>query len=625
MGFKERFNPKRTFDFAKGLYPHTRRLFEHHFEWRITGRWMIYSSLVGVMGAVGALVFAYLVEHMSGFFLVDLVGYHAPLPGGEGAGGEPFDIGLALHPVRRWLLFLVPTLGGLVSGWLVFSFAPEAEGHGTDAVIRAFHREHGVIAPRVPLIKTLASAVTLGTGGSAGREGPIAQIGASLASVMAQKLGLSEHERRILLIAGISAGVGSIFRSPLGGAFFAVEVLYRQDLESEGLMPAVIAGITGYSIFSSVEGSGTVFTVPEFHFVNPLELLPVILFAMLCAAIGILYVDIFYGAKNSFFDRIKLPPHVKPAIGGLFVGVIAFWFPAVLGSSYGWLQQAMYGNLPILFMALLAFTKIFATSFTISSGGSGGVFAPSLVIGGMLGGLFGEGLHALFPTIIHQPEAYVMIGMATFFAGVANVPITTTIMISEMTGSYNLLVPLIFGGTLIHLMIQRWSLYTQQVRSYTDSPAHRDALLPDLLSGILVRNVIKYPVHFHVLEPSNTLDEILSVFTRTQEVVLPVLASKPRDGRKYSGLVLLDDVQSLLQSEDLLRKLVIAEDIEQPFASVRLDDTLETVMDTFERTGYPELPVVNPEGEIVGFIRQGDLISEYYRAFLRMKREDQAA
>ncbi len=625
MGLKDKLFPKNTFDFAKALYPHTRNLFLQHFEWRITGRWMIYSALVGVLGAIGALIFAFLVEHMSDFFLVDLVGYHAPVPGGEGGAGESFDLMQALEPSRRWLLFIVPTLGGIVSGWLVFTFAPEAEGHGTDAVIRAFHREHGIIAPRVPLIKTLASAVTLGTGGSAGREGPIAQIGASLASVLAQKLKLSEQERRILLIAGMAAGIGSIFRSPLGGAFFAVEVLYRQDLESEGLMPSVIAGITGYSIFSSIMGSSTVFTVPEFVFVSPLELLPIILFAILCAAVGILYVDIFYGTKKSLFDRIKLPPHVKPAIGGLLVGVIAFWFPAVLGSSYGWLQQAMYGALPLSFMALLAFLKIFATSFTIGSGGSGGVFAPSLVIGGMLGGLFGEGMHALFPSLIHQPEAYVMIGMATFFAGVANVPITTTIMISEMTGSYNLLVPLIFGGTIVHLMIQKWSLYTQQVKSYTESPAHRDALLPDLLSGIRVRNVIKYPVYFHTLEPSNTLDEILSVFTRTREVILPVLAKEPQRGRKYSGLVVLDDVQSLLKSEELLRNLVIAEDIARPYASVHLDDTLEKVMDVFERTGYPELPVVNEEGEIVGFIRQGDLISEYYRAYLRMKREDQNA
>ncbi|GIV60258.1 MAG: chloride channel protein [Rhodothermaceae bacterium] len=619
MARRHRF--ERSFDFARGLYPHTRRLFEQHFNWQLTGRWMFYSALVGVLGALGALIFATLVQTASDVFLLDLAGYRMPMPGGEGPPGEAFDLQAALHPARRWLLFLIPTLGGLVSGWLVFTFAPEAEGHGTDAVIRAFHRGKGLIGWRVPVVKALASAVTIGTGGSAGREGPIAQIGAALGSLLARRLGLSERERRILLIAGIAAGVGSIFRSPLGGAFFAVEVLYRQDLETEGLMPSVVAAITGYSIFSTVESSATVFTVPSFTFVNPLELVPLIVFALLCAAVGILYVDIFYGTKRVVFDRMKLPPHLKPAVGGLLVGTIAFWFPAVLGSSYGWLQQAMYGNLPLAVMALLALAKIFATSFTIGSGGSGGVFAPSLVIGGMLGGLFGEGLHTLLPGLVRQPEAYVMIGMATFFTGVANVPISTTIMISELTGSYRLLVPLIFAGVIVHLLVRRWSLYTQQVDTYNDSPAHRADLTPNLLDDLKVRNVITYPVHYHVLDPATTLDEILSVFTRTREVVLPVRSAHPEREGPYRGLVLLDDLQSLLQSEDLMRRFVVAADVQVPFAAVHLDDSLTTVLEVFNRTGYPELPVLDEQGRITGFIRQGQLIAEYHRAYLRHEQE----
>ncbi|GIV62499.1 MAG: chloride channel protein [Rhodothermaceae bacterium] len=625
MAFRDHFDARRSFDFARGLYPHTLRLFEQHFDWQITGRWMLLSAAVGVLGAIGALIFSEMVQTLSGFFLLDLVGYKMPLPGGEGNGDMFFDLQQSLHPARRWLLFIIPALGGLLSGWIVFTFAPEAEGHGTDAVIRAFHREQGVIRPRVPLVKAIASAITIGTGGSAGREGPIAQIGAALGSLLATRLRLSVRERRILLIAGIAAGVGSIFRSPLGGAFFAVEVLYRQDLETEGLMPSVVAAITGYSIFSSIEGSATVFATPNFAFVNPLELIPLVAFALLCAAVGILYVEIFYGTKRVLFDRMPLPPHVKPAIGGLLVGAIAFWFPAVLGSSYGWLQQAMYGNLPITVMALLALAKIVATSFTIGSGGSGGVFAPSLVIGGMLGGLFGEGLHALLPELVAQPEAYVMLGMATFFAGVANVPISTTIMISEMTGSYRLLVPLIFAAVIVHLLIRNRSLYTQQVRTHADSPAHQPDVLPHLLDSIRVRQVITYPVPFHELPPDATLDEILSVFTRTREVILPVRALHPERDGPYGGLVLLDDVQSLLKTEDLLRHGIIAADIQVPFAAVHLDDSLTRVMEAFDRTGYPELPVLDDQGRIVGFIRQGQLITEYYRAYLRQERETPAA
>lgn len=607
-----------TFDLlrARSLYPRTVRLFEQHLDWRMTGRWMLLSAAVGVIGAIGAIIFSHLVTMASNGLLLDLVGYQMPAAGGEASGESVFDLEQALAPTRRWLLFIVPTLGGLVSGWLVFTFAPEAEGHGTDAVIRAFHRNKGLIGPRIPVVKTLASAVTIGTGGSAGREGPIAQIGAALASLLAQRLRLSERDRRILLVAGVAAGVGSIFRSPLGGAFFAVEVLYRQDIETEALMPAVVAGVTGYSVFSTIEGSSTVFATPDFAYLSPLELLPLVVFALLCAAVGIVYVDVFYGMKRRIFDPMKIPRMYKPAVGGLLVGTMAFFFPPILGSSYGWLQQAMDGTLPITLLATLAFAKILATSFTISSGGSGGVFAPSLVVGGMLGGVFGAGMNMLLPDIVVYPEAYVMIGMATLFTGVANVPISTTIMISEMTGSYRLLVPLIFAGVLVHLLVRRWSLYTQQVGGHADSPAHRHMLMPDLLASLRVRQVIKPVAHFHQLEPQHTLAEILDVFTRTQEVILPV--ADPADPSRYVGLVILDDVQSLLASSDEMQRLIIADDIQSPFVAVSREDTLEDVRAAFEETGYPELPVMD-DGEIVGFIKQGQLVSEYHRAYIRAR------
>ncbi len=598
------------------FYPRTLLAWTQNFDWRITGRWMFYSAIIGVLGALGALIFAHLVSWLTKTVLLEGAGYAMPFPGGEG-GSEVFDLNTALQPARRWWLLVAPALGGLLSGWIVFTYAPEAEGHGTDSVIRAFHHERGIIRPRVALVKTVASALTIGSGGSAGREGPIAQIGASLSSWLAQRLRLNERERRLFLIAGMAAGISSIFRSPLGGAFFAVEVLYREDIESEALMPAIVASITGYSLYTSIERSGTVFITPRFEFVNPLELLPLIGFALCCAIVGIFYVRVFYGTKRKLFDPLPLPPALKPALGGLLVGVMAFFFPAIMGSSYGWLQQAIYGNLPLSFMALLALLKIIATSLTIGSGGSGGVFAPSLVIGGMLGGLYGEGLHQLFPALVAQPEAYVLVGMATFFAGAANVPIATTIMISEMTGSYSLLVPLIFAGVITHLVARRWSLYTQQVRTHNDSPAHRAELLPDLLRQIPVAAVVERAPYFHTVEPGHTLREMLDVFTRTREVVLPVVA--PGGGRppRYQGLVLLEDLQSLLREADALSPLIVAQDVQVPFEAVRLSDTLEDALNRFLETRYPELPVLDEGGEIVGFLRPHQLISEYHRALLR--------
>ncbi|MCH8124316.1 MAG: chloride channel protein [Bacteroidetes bacterium] len=607
------------FRYLRTHYLRQLRLFDRNFEWKITGRWMFYSALVGVVGALGALVFSTLVTWISDGSLVKLVGYSMPMPGGETSDLSAFDLDQALLPARRWLLFFIPTVGGLLSGWLVFKYAPEAEGHGTDAVIRAYHREGGEIRPRVAIIKMLASSITIGTGGSAGKEGPIAQIGATFGSYIGDRFRLNRSERRLLLIAGVAAGIGSIFQSPLGGAFFAVEVMYREDIESEGIMPAMIAAITGYSIYTSIVGTSTVFTTPDYQFINPLELLPLVLFALLCAVVGIVYTNIFIGTRNLFSERLAIPARWKPAIGGLLVGSLAFFFPAILGSSYGWLQQAINGNLPIVIMLLIVFAKIIATSFTIGSGGSGGGFAPSIVIGGMLGGIYGLGMATLLPDLVTQPAAYVMIGMATFFTAVANVPIATTIMISEMTGSYTLLVPLIFSGVIAHVLARRWSLYTEQVRNHNESPAHRHELTPELLSEIKVGSIVKHPVYYHSLVPDHTLDEIQSVFTRTREVVLPVMASdEDASGTpNYVGLVFLDSIQPYLQSDALLKQAIIAGDLAESFVAVHLEDSLDEVQAVFERVEYPELPVLDASGVIVGFVRPGQVISEYHRAGIR--------
>ena len=612
---------QRPLRYLRTHYLRQLRLLDRNFEWKITGRWMVYSALIGVFGALGALVFSVLVEWISDGTLLELVGYSMPMPGGESTDLSGFDLQQALHPTRRWLLFLVPSIGGLVSGWLVFKFAPEAEGHGTDAVIKAYHREGGEIRPRVAVIKMLASSITIGTGGSAGKEGPIAQIGATFGSYLGRRLNLNPRERRLLLIAGVAAGISSIFQSPLGGAFFAVEVLYREDIESEGIMPAMIAAITGYSVYSTIAGTSTVFTTPAYQFINPLELLPLIVFAVVCAVVGIAFTNAFYGTRNLFTNRLAIPTYLKPAIGGLLLGILAFFFPAVLGSSYGWLQQAINGNLPMTIMLIIVFAKIIGTSFTIGSGGSGGVFAPSLVIGGMLGGIYGLAMATLLPDLVTQPAAYVMIGMATFFAAVANVPIAMTIMISEMTGSYTLLVPLIFSGVIAHVLARRWSLYSEQVRSYNESPAHRHELAPELLSRIKVGSIIKHPVYYHSLVPDHTLDEIESVFTRTREVILPVTSAEEVAGEapEYVGLVLLDSIQPYLDSDTEFKHTVIALDIAEPFVSVNLDSLLDEVQAVFERVEYPELPVLDASGLIVGFIRPGQVISAYHRASLRIK------
>lgn len=579
---------------------------------------MIYSAMIGVAGALGALIFAWMLRHVTSLALIQGVGYSNPLAGGEGGGGlESFDWRSHMQLARPWILPAVGALGGLITGILVKRFAPEAEGHGTDAVIRSFHQQGGRIRPQVPIVKTLASAITIGTGGSAGREGPIAQIGAGFGSFLATRLQLSDRDRRTFVVAGMAAGVASIFQAPLGGAFFAVEVLYREDIEAALIMPAVIAAITGYSVYSSIVGSSTIFTTPEFRFVNPVELLPLVVMAVVCAIVGIVYVRVFYGLRHRVFERLPIPFIFKPALGGLALGFLGILVPPVLGSSYGWLQQAINGSLPVGLLLLSGGAKILATSLTIGSGGSGGVFAPSLVIGGMLGGAYGWGMHSLFPRLVDQPTAYVLIGMATFFAGAANVPISTTIMISELTGSYTLLVPLIFACSIAHLIGRRWSLYTQQVRTHNESPAHRSEVDPALLSGLRASDLMRKPSSLPRLDPGNTLDQILEAFGGTSARVLPVAAGT---GAQPAGLVYLDHLQALLRSDDTLHRLIVVRDVEVPVTALSASDSLDHVLAAFESTGFPELPVLDEKGEIAGIVREEDLASEYHRALLRWRK-----
>ena len=588
------------------------RRFANYFEFRFTGRWMLYSLLIGIIAGLGAIVFFYLQEWIQELTLYHFAEYRPPLPGGEG-GGVSYHL-----PLSRWWLLLIPTLGGLVSGILVYTWAPEAEGHGTDGVIKAFHMERGIIRPQVPVIKTLASAITIGTGGSAGREGPIAQIGAGFGSILATKLKLSDQDRRTMVVAGMAAGIGSIFRSPIGGAIFSVEVLYKDDMETEGLVPAITSSIVAYSVFASVMGWSTIFSTGHYVFQNPLELAFYGAFALICAMLGIFYVKIFYGFHDKFFSRLKIPRHFRPALGGLLLGVVAFFFPYVLGSGYGWIQLAIDGKLAIQLMLIAALLKVFATSFTISSGGSGGIFAPSLFMGAMLGGAFGGVAQQLFPDIIHQPTAFVLVGMASFFAGTANVPVSLTIMITEMTGSYSLLVPLIFTSTIAYFVARKWSIYSQQLKNFAESPAHRVDLIVDILKDIPVQMAYRPNSKLPKIPNDLPVQKILPLFADREEDAFPVVN---KEG-KITGLLSMGTLRAVIGEEDL-GGVIVAEDIKTPLETVTPDENLHEALVKFLRTKYSTLPVVDPQNrdDILGYLSYRDLIHAYDEALLQWRGE----
>ncbi|MEM3301768.1 MAG: chloride channel protein [Thermoplasmata archaeon] len=461
-------------------------------------KWTFLGILIGIMGGVITVIFYYLIELTTKYFLTDPTGYV-----------QPSSHNL-LSPVWPYNIFLIPiimTLGGLIVGILVYKYAPEAEGHGTDATINAFHRNKGRIRYRVPLIKVIASAITIGSGGSAGREGPTALSVAGFGSVIASILKLSDKDRAIAVSVGIGAGIGAMFKSPFGGAIFGAEVLYKRDFESEAILPSFIASVVSYSIFGAVYGYQPIFIVPGYTFTSPLILIYFAILGVLMALFGRFYIRIFYGTKL-LFSRLKVPKYTKPAIGGFFTGLIALFFPQIMGIGYGWIRIVVNGQYSMLFnneyitvwyilillIISLSVFKIFATSFTVASGGSGGVFAPALFEGAMLGNAFALIMvhfnMPYFPDNIETIAAFTIVGMMAFFGGVGRVPISVILMVSEMTGNYQLLLPAMISVTISYYLIKD-TIYRSQVETRADSPVHELEYVKDPLSYIPVLKVLK--------------------------------------------------------------------------------------------------------------------------------------
>ncbi|MCL4347060.1 MAG: chloride channel protein [Candidatus Thermoplasmatota archaeon] len=411
-------------------------------------------------------------------------------------GGSAF---YHFKPYRYWLIPVSTGLGGLISGLIVYGFAPEAEGHGTDAAIEAFHFRKGVIRRRVPLVKLVASAITIGSGGSAGREGPVAQVAAGFGSFVSDAFRLNEHDRRIAVASGIGAGIGSIFMAPFGGALLSTEVLYRRDFEVEALIPSIISSVTGYAIFGYFFSYQPLFALPSTSvvaFLHPQSLLLYALVGMIAGLVGIMYVSTFYGIKRIFDTKIRLPKYFRPAVGGVLMGLIAIAFPEVIGLGYGWVQLILLNNLsllPLWILIALIFAKIFATSLTIGSGGSGGVFAPGIVIGTLVGAViavtFHDYLYSLFPYLTVTEIA--IVGMISFFGGVSKAPISIIIMGTEMTGGYALFLPLMLATTIAYFISgTKYSIYRAQVTDRAHSPAHAAEYEKPLMDFISVKDAM---------------------------------------------------------------------------------------------------------------------------------------
>lgn len=596
-------------------------------------RLMLLSTLVGVVAGLGAVVFYCACQIVTHYTLAKFAGYEQLGPGGE----------VALFPKYEgafipWLLLIIPTLGGLVSGIIVYSLAPEAEGHGTDAAIDAYHNRAGVIRPRVPLIKIVASAITLGTGGSGGREGPIAQIGAGFGSFLGSILHLAPKQRRTLMAAGMGAGIAAIFRAPLAGALFAAEVLYRSpDFESDVVIPAGLSSVVAYTTFGLFFGWNSLFALPpeltsSLTFNNPWHLIGYTILVPFMVLLAAIYTRGFYGLTG-LFHRLPLRPHFRPMIGAFLTGAFALivYYAlqyslkdpdrsrqslAVLSFGYGILQQAL--TMPPAFetslslalvLALVALGKILTTGFTIGSGGSGGVFGPSMVIGGCGGGALGIVLHVLWPAIAPHPAAFVIVGMAGFFSAAAKTPFSTILIVSEMTGGYELLLPTLWVCTLSFLISDERSIYRNQLESPAHSPAHTGDYVRAVLRNISVRQFLTAGKEFPALQHDTPLLSVIERLADSSYQALPVLNARGQ----LLGMVNLDDVHMASQSPNL-GPLIVATDLMRPkIRPLQPDDSLDVVVERFVENNLDVLPVIDEQRKVLGLVRRSEVSSTYLR------------
>jgi CIC family chloride channel protein len=567
-------------------------------------KWILIGFLLGIVAGLGAIGLFLSVEFFTGLLLQLGTGYSPPLPGGF---QDSYSYDLFIE--RPWLFPLIAGIGGLLVGLITTRFSPESEGHGTDAVIDAYHHKSGNIRARVPLVKAVASSITIGSGGSGGTEGPAGQIAAGFGSIIGRLFNLDEDERRIAVAAGLGAGIGSIFKIPLGGAVFSAEVLYRRDFEIRALIPGLVASVTGYTVFGFVFGWDRLFSIPLdlVKYTQPVSLILYAIVGVVSAVVSVVWVKTFYSISD-YFGKIRFPKYVKPAIGGVLVGMIGIVFPQVLGTSYGWLQIAInqdYTLMPLYILGAVILFKILATSLTIGSGGSAGVFGPSMVIGGLLGAFIGTAFHLLGLFTWIDVSSVIIVGMVSFFGATAKTPISSIIMGSELTGGYALLAPMMLATFIAYIMSgQHNSIFRSQVLSRSESPAHRREYQRVILGDHYVKDVMKNAVN--KMSKNVSIERALQIMNKNNSKMILVV----NENERLEGVVYK---YKLYEFPEEYRKSVILQSImiKDPFFAY-MSDSLHNALVRLSSNDLQEMPVLSDENnKVLGIITVSDLVKLY--------------
>lgn len=563
-------------------------------------KWLVLGTLIGAIAGLGAIVFYEALVLATHVFLGVLVGYQVPTPTGEGGGAASAAF------ARPWALPLVVCAGGLLSGVLVFAFAPEAEGHGTDAAIDAVHHHPRGIRFRAVVVKIVASALTIGSGGSGGREGPTGQISAGFGSLLARVLDLDPADARIAVAAGIGSGIGAIFGAPLGGAVLAAEVLYRDDFEMAALLPSFIASIVAFTVFAGAEGFTPLF---GFHgalrFTDPSLLLWYALIGIVGGFIGLLYAKGFYGVVD-LSSRIRIPRWIKPAIGGLFVGAIGLAIPQVLGTGYGWVQAGLGHQLlsiPLWIVVILPFARILATGLSIGSGGSGGIFGPGMVIGAFVGAAVWRLFEPVVPSLGHDPAPFVIVGMMCCFGSIARAPLAVMLMVAEMTGSLALLAPAMIAVGIAWFIVRRGddTIYRSQLRTRADAPVQRLLVGMPLLANVAVRDAMAEPRL--VVSSRRSVRVVRRLMAEAGVPGAPVVD----ESGAYVGVVAAAPLEDARIDDE--RSIADLADAHVP--SVGAAARLDAALDALATSPHAWVPVLDDGHHIVGTLADSDVVRGY--------------
>jgi CIC family chloride channel protein len=566
-------------------------------------KWILVGFVLGIVAGLGAIALYLSVAFFTSLFLVAGAGYIPPIAGNLFSG--PYELVIE----RPWMIPIITGSGGLLVGIIVTKLSPESEGHGTDAVIDAYHHKGGKIRTRVPLVKGIASSITLGSGGSGGTEGPAGQIAAGLGYLIGKLFKLDENERRIAVAAGLGAGIGSIFKVPLGGAIFSAEVFYRRDFEIRALIPGLVASVTGYTIFGFVFGWDRLFIVPFdlVKYTRPESLLLYAVVGLISAGVSVAYVKVFY-AISDYFNKIRIKKFLKPAIGGVIVGIIGMFLPQVLGTSYGWLQIAIFKDytlLPLYVIGLIIIFKILATSLTIGSGGSAGVFGPSMVIGGLLGAFIGTVFHTLGLFLWVDVSSVIIVSMVSFFGATAKTPISSIIMGSELTGGYAILAPMMLATFIAYIMSgQHSSIFRNQVISRSHSPAHRREYQQPILGNFHVKDIIRES--YTKLSSDKSIDEALQAMNHDRTKIVIVVNENDR----LMGIV---SRHKFFEFPEEYRKSVKLDNImiKDPIFGYE-SDSLHDALVRLSSNDLQEMPVLSSEDRrVLGVVTISDLVKLY--------------